>query len=54
MLDLKILKQSCNTKFHHHVLCYFVMQKYRHLLDIFNPINDGIRWHILQKFIGMK
>lgn len=21
---------------------------------ISNPINDGIRWHILQKFIGMK
>lgn len=54
MLDLKIQKQSCKTKFHHHVLFYFVMQKYRHLLDSLNPINDGIRWHNSQNFISMK
>lgn len=32
--NLKFQNQSCKTKFHHHDLYYFVMQKYRQLLDI--------------------
>jgi hypothetical protein len=52
LFNLKIRKQSCKTKFHHDDLCYFVMRKYRHLLELRYPVNDGISWHILQKFIG--